>query len=155
MKRTLTPLLAALFLLGASAGSPAQRKGMVGILAMSSSADGCGCYFSFNKADDRARRLIFFASHEDSGNDAWMNIDGSDTRLSLVRETKPKGGIKVGSRFTSRYASGDVTVDMVRVVTWVCPPRDEGCEIAKYSTTFTVRKGGRTQIVRAVGSCGC
>lgn len=155
MKKTLTLFLAILFLFSASIIVSAQRKGMVGILDMSDRADGCGCYFSFNKADDRARRLVFFASHEGNGNTAWMNIDGRDVRLRLVKETKPKEKIRVGSRYTSRYAAGDVTLDVIRVVTWLCPPRDEGCEITKYSTTITIRKGSRTQVVRTVGSCGC
>jgi hypothetical protein len=153
MKNTLLALMAMLVLLGASVIASAQQRNMVGILRMSSSADGCGCYFSFNKVDDKARRLMFFASNQDMG--IWINIDGRDTRLRLVRETKPKGRIRVGSKFISHYAAGDLTVDLVQIATWVCPPRDEGCEITKYSATFTVRKGSRTQIVRAVGSCGC
>lgn len=153
MKKILLSILAIPFLLGASVDAMSKQKNMVGILRMSSSADGCGCYFSFNKADDKARRLMFFASDQDMG--IWINIDGRDTRLRLIRETKPNGRIRVGSKFVSHYGASDITVDLVQVATWVCPPRDESCEVAKYSATFAVRKGSRTEIVRAVGSCGC
>lgn len=152
MKRTLYALVVALIVLAGNVAASAQPGKMVGVLRMSSRADGCGCYLSFNKADDKARRLMFFESDQDMG--IWINIDGRDTRLRLVRESKVKR-LKLGSRLTSQYAAGDVTVDLVKTVTWVCPPRDEGCEITKYSAVFTVRKGNRTQIVHAVGSCGC
>ena len=152
MKKILCAFAALPIVLAASVMVSAQQKNMVGILRMSSRADGCGCYFSFNKSDDAARRLIFFESDQDMG--IWINIDGRDTRLRLTRETKAKR-LRVGSRLVSEYASGDVTVSLVKTVTWVCPPRDESCEVTKFSAVLTVRKGNLTQTVRAVGSCGC
>jgi hypothetical protein len=152
MKRIVFASMAATILLAAGFLASGQERNMVGILRMSSRADGCGCYFSFNKADDKARRLMFFESEQDMG--IWINIDGRDTRLRLIRETKVKR-LRLGSRLVSEYSAADVTVNLVKTVTWVCPPRDESCEITKFSAVFTVRKGSRSQIVRAVGSCGC
>lgn len=152
MKKTLCAFVAVPIVLAASSIVSAQQGNLVSILRMSSRADGCGCYFSFNKSDDAARRLMFFESEQDMG--IWINIDGRDTRLRLTRETKVKR-LRVGSRLVSEYASGDVTVSLVKTVTWVCPPRDDSCEITKFSAVFTVRKGNRAQIVHAVGSCGC
>jgi hypothetical protein len=152
MKKSLLLFLLVPFLVVVSVSVTAQQRNLVGVLRMSNRADGCGCYFSFNKADDQARRLMFFESDQNMG--IWINIDGRDTRLGLVRKSKVNR-LRVGSRLTSQYAAGDVTVDLVKTVIWVCPPRDESCEITKYSAVFTVRKGNRTQVVRAVGSCGC
>lgn len=98
---------------------------------------------------------MFFSSDESNSKDALMNIDGRDVRLRFVSETKPKGKVKLGSRYTSRYQSGDVTVDVVQIITWLCPPKDDSCEVTKYSVTLTVKKGNRTQVVRGVGECGC
>lgn len=108
--------------------------------------------FQFNKADDKARRLIFFESDQDMG--IWINIDGRDVRIRLLSETKPRK-LRVGGKLISEYSGGGVTVSLMKTVTWVCPPRDESCEITKFSAVFTVRNGNRTQIVRAVGGCGC
>ncbi len=155
MKKLLITFFVATVMLGASIFASAQQKKLVGNLDNNDRADGCGCYASFNEANDEARRFIFFSSDEDNDNDAWMNINGRDTKLRLVKETKPKGKWKRRSRFTDRYSAGDVTVDVLRVVTRVCPPRDEGCEVTDFATTFTVKKGNRTQVVRAVGSCSC
>jgi len=155
MKKLLITFSVALISLSAAAFVSAQQKRLVGNLNNNDRADGCGCYASFNKANDNARRFIFFSSDEDNDNDAWMNISGRDTKLRLVKETNPKGKLKRGSRFTDRYSAGDITIDVVRIVTRVCPPRDEGCEVTDFATTFTVKKGNRTQVVQAVGSCGC
>jgi len=67
MKKALLVVLSTLFLLVISVSVSPQQRNMVGILRMSSRADGCGCYLSFNKADDKARRLMFFESDQDMG----------------------------------------------------------------------------------------
>jgi hypothetical protein len=133
----------------------AQQKSLVGNIKNSSSVDGCGCYSSFTKADSNASRHIFFASGEGNGEEALMNINGRDVKLPLVSETNPKGKVKLGSRYTSRYQSGDTTVDVVKIVTWLCPPNDESCEVARFRVTLTIKKGNRSQVVQAVGECGC
>ncbi len=135
--------------------SVSAQSRLVGVLRSTESVDGCGCYISFSKADDKARRYIFFASDEEGNKDALMNIDGRDIRLRFVNQINPKAKIRLGSRYISRYESGNITVEVVRTIIWLCPPKDEGCEIARFSVTLTVRKGNSTQIVKAFGVCGC
>lgn len=147
MKKTSTLLFVVILLLGTNIVVSAQQKKMVGVLADSSIPDGCGCAFSFNKNG----RPIF----ADDFQTAWMNIDGKVVKLKRIKETSSKGRLKVGSRSVSRYESAGITVDVIKVATSVCPPRDVGCEVTDYSATITVRKGNRTQVVRTVGSCGC
>jgi hypothetical protein len=138
MKTTLASLLATLFLLGACALASAQQTRLVGTLK-NIDLDGPGCSFGFPKGG-----VIFF----DSGSgDTWMNIDGRNVRLSLVKETRPKGRTRVGSRTIKKYSAGDITIDMVEVLTKLS-------SISNFSATFTVRKGNRTQVVRATGICG-
>jgi hypothetical protein len=115
----------------------AQAQNLVGTLR-NVDADGPGCYVSFKNGG-----LLFFDSW--SG-DTWMNIDGRDVRLSLVKKTEPKGRLKVGSRITRRYSVGNATVDTVEIVRKLSP--------MSVSFTFTVRKGNRIQVVKASGSCG-
>ena len=85
--------------------------------------------------------------------ETWMNIDGIDTKLQFVSETKSKGGVRVGSRYTERYAAGDIIVDILFIVTSV--KRDGYGETTRFSATFKVRKGSRLQVVKGSGLCGC
>ena len=152
MKRRIPLLLAAAFLLCVSFNASAQSGNLVSRL--NASHDGCGCYFSFNQSDYKKSKLIFFASIVEE-NDIWVGIDGRDVKLKLVSRVEPKGRERVGSRTTEKYSAAGVTVTLIRTATWVCPPRDESCEVTKYSAVFTVTKGKRKQVVRAVGECGC
>ncbi|MEO6392162.1 MAG: hypothetical protein ABIP75_09945 [Pyrinomonadaceae bacterium] len=152
MKSRIILLSAVGLLLFVGVNARAQSGNLVGRL--SASHDGCGCYFSFNRSDYKKSKLIFFASL-DNDSDIWMGIDGRDVKLKLVSRVEPKGKERVGSRATEKYSAAGVTVTLVRTVTWVCPPRDESCEVTKYSAVFTVSKGKRKQVVRAVGECGC
>lgn len=139
---------------------PAQAppRRLVGNLKNNSLADGCGCYFQFRGTPENANRFIFFSSIEDDGNKtAWMNIAGQDVKLKLEKLSGPlwTERERVGSRSTVRYAAGDVTVNGTYVVTRVCRPDDESCESTEYNVTFVVKKGARSQVVKAKGGCGC
>lgn len=130
---------------------------LVGNLKDNSLIGGCGCYFQFRGTPKRADRYIFFSDIVDDDKTAWMNIAGRDVKLKLQKESGPLGTDRerVGSRSTVRYASGDITVNGTYVVTKECDPDDENCESTQYNVTFVVRKGTRSQVVKAKGSCGC
>lgn len=117
----------------------AQQKKLIGTLDSSMAGNNPGCSYFVG------RRLIFVL---DAINGTWMNIDGREVTLTLVKATRPKGRSKVGSRSTERYMSGDITVDIVHVITKL------GEWVSDMSATFTVRKGNRTQVVIAIGQCG-
>jgi hypothetical protein len=136
MKKTLALLFATLILVCVSV-TFAQQKKLVGKLKID--ADGPGCYYGFSNGG-----LMFFDSW--SG-DTWMNIDGRDVNLSLVKDTKSKGKMKKGSRITKLYSSGDITINMVATVTKMSAE-------SELSAIFTVKKGNRTQVVKATGVCG-
>lgn len=131
-------LLLLLFLLVPLVAS-AQQKKLIGTVNSSRAGNNPGCSYFVGG------RLIFVLDAIDG---TWMNIDGREVTLTLVKETSAKGKLKVGSRSTSRYASGDLTVDIVEVITKL------GKYVSKMSATFSVRKGNRTQVVRATGDCG-
>ncbi len=136
-----------------------QKRNLVGPIKNENLVSGCGCYFYFGRYMTRSSKEVFASGAAEE--DAWMNIDGVDTKLKFVSRTEPtgtdsRGNLKVGSRHTEKYAVGDVTVDVVYIVTEVCPRRPVGpCEATGYSATFRVRKGRRVQVVRANGACGC
>ena len=155
----LTRILFGLVLLGAfplAANSQIARHGLqVGNIKDKSLADGCGCDFRLRGTSVRSERFIFVSSIEENDQSAWMNIDGKDTELKLVKSTESKRRERVGMRFSETYAAGNLTVRIDLVVTRVCRPDDENCESTDYKATFTVKRSGEKRIIGAVGSCGC
>ena len=149
-------VLLTLVVLGTVSGQNASKRGLVANLKDNAVADGCGCYFKFRGAPDNTERYVFFSSIDDE-KAAWMNISGRDVKLTLKNESGLKGKEeeRVGSRSGATYASGDTTVTGTYVVTRVCAPNDENCESTAYDVTFVVKKGPKSQVVKAVGSCGC
>jgi hypothetical protein len=149
-------LLLTIVALGTVSAQSASKRGLVANLKDNAVANGCGCYFRFRGTPRNAERYIFFSSIEDDKT-AWMNIGGGDVELTLVKQTGLKGREEqgVGSRSTIKYTSGDITVSETSVVTRVCDPNDENCESTDYNVTFVIKKGPKSQVVKAVGSCGC
>ncbi len=84
-----------------------------------------------------------------------MNIDGRDVRLTRISMTGYGKDEKVGTRNTEKYtAPGGISVGLTKVTTKVCKPGEESCETTYYSVTLTVKKGTRTQTLKAIGECG-
>src|SRR6185503_4514873 len=156
LRRFLGLMFGVVMVVGIILAQTASKRGLVANLK-NIAPDGCGCYFRFRGTPRNAERYVFFSSIEEDQNKASMNIDGHDVKLTLEKEEGPKGKEKerVGSRSTASFANGDIKVNATYVVTRVCPPRDESCESTDYEATFVVKKGAKSQIVKATGSCGC
>lgn len=85
-----------------------------------------------------------------------MNIDGQHIKLEELAQGKPpQGEVRKGERHTERYRAGDLNIRIDYVVTGVCDPKDEGCEVTWYNATLTVTRGDQKKVVKAVGVCGC
>lgn len=132
--RIIACFLAALLVIQGAELSPhaRQKRKLVGPLKNKNVKSGCGCYFYFGRRLTTSSKEIFASGDEEA---AWMNIDGVDMKLKFVSRTEDnktdsRGNIKVGSRSTERYANGDVTVDVLYIVTAVCPRKVvEPCEV--------------------------
>lgn len=117
---------------------------------------GCSCAVqrTTESKDPDSQKFLFLS--ETGTTEAWMNINGRDTKLKLVKTTvNDAGDLGLGSRYYEEYAAPGIKIRLDHQVIWVCPPEDEGCEHAKYNTTITVRKGMASQKVRAVMTCEC
>lgn len=152
---SLTVLL--VMLCGSSLSLALQKRNLVGAIKNQSLVGGCGCYFYTGRRMTKASKEIFASGEDES---AWMNIDGVDTKLKFIRRTEQssvdrRGAPRVGSRSTEKYAAGDITVDILFIVTDVCAPQEPQCESTGYAVIFKVRKDSRTQVVRGNGACGC
>ncbi len=148
-------LIITISVLGTTFAQTASKQGMVGNVQNKGLGDGCGCYFQFRGSKRNSEQHLFASSIEEDDKTAWMNIDGRDVKLRLVREWGTKDRERVGSRSNRSFAAGDVKVAVTYVATRVCAVNDENCESTDYAATFVVRKGKRTQTVKAVGYCGC
>ena len=149
-------VLLTLVVLGTVSAQRASKRSLVAHLTKSAVVDGCGCYFKFRGTSQDAERYIFFSSIDDEKS-AWMNVGGRDVKLTLEKETGLKGKEeeRVGSRSTATYSSRDIRVTGTYVVSRVCDANDENCESTQYDVTFVVKKGTKSQVVKASGGCGC
>ncbi|MEW6210494.1 MAG: hypothetical protein AB1631_19160 [Acidobacteriota bacterium] len=113
--------------------------------------EGCGCSLQF-PSDYRKHndRYVFLSDLDDV---AQMNIDGEDVLLKLVSKTESKG--RIGSRHSETYAAEGTKVRVNFVVTKLCDPKDEGCEVTWYSAIIAVNINGKTQKMKVTGVCGC
>lgn len=137
---------------GTSFAQHASKPRLVANLIRKELADGCGCYFKFRGANKNSAKYMFVEGADD---DPWMNIAGRDIRLRRVKESERGERERVGSSHMKTYAADDISVTSTYVATRVCPHADENCESHEYKATFVVRKGKKTETVKAVGWCGC
>jgi hypothetical protein len=124
----------------------------IGIVRNAADFQEGGCTLQF--ATDSARhnqRNVFLS---DLGDSAVMNIDGKDVKLGLVRRQERKGEPKKGDRSTCSYAAKGITVRVDFVVTGLCDPNDESCEVVYYDATITVARGDGKRAIKVKGMCG-
>ena len=122
----------------------------VGVIAKGDSFDGAGCSL-WMPSDAKKRRAVFLSDFDGS---AVINIDGKDIELKLINRREPKGGPKKGDRSTWNYAAKNVSARVDYVVTRVCDPNDEACEVTWYDATIAVASGKRKRVVKVTGICG-
>jgi hypothetical protein len=107
---------------------------------------GCGnSYFHFPRQAASDTNLVFIAPGD--GNFAWMNLDGRDTRVRLVRATtwyEKEAGVK----WRHDYRAGATLISTESV-------RDERDVDNPIRMTITVRRGRASWTVRVVGSADC
>jgi hypothetical protein len=107
---------------------------------------GCGnAYFHFPRHAPSDTNLVFITPG--NGHFAWMNLDGRDTRVTLVRATtwyEKEEGVK----WRHDYRAGATLITTVSV-------RDERDADDQIRMTITVRRGRAARTVRVVGSADC
>ena len=139
----------------AQMASPNQ-KGLdplkIGVVSNRDSSDGPGC--SLQLPADYRKHNERYTLLSDSEDNAVMNIDGQDMNLKLVSHREPRGPSKKGDRSTWTYSRRGITVRVDFVVTALCPPNDEVCEVIYYDATITVTRGTNKQLVIVKGVCG-
>ena len=144
---------------GATSLDPAARRadsrprvGEIEDLSEVSRTVSCGFYFQLPKKGEANPSRYVFISQVD-GRDAWMNLDGRDTRLRLVR-ISPYPRERLGARRRIDYRAAGGYEVLVRTV--VDAVSDENnYEPTRFRVTLTVSRGRARTVVTAVGYSGC
>lgn len=123
---------------------------MIGYIKDENLVDMCGCAYA---RANTAPGLTFLSDGEVK--EAWMNIDGQDVKLKLTHFQGSKRRARIGSTYRETFAADGIKVSIVRTVNRLCIPYSPDCETTGYNITITVKKGGRTETVKARGQCGC
>jgi hypothetical protein len=152
--RFLVLIVSTVFFFCASSDIFGQVK--IAELKNSDVVEGCSCGFqtAIEAKKQNSQKFLFLS--EVGSNAGWMNINGKDTKLKLVKTTQnTRRRAKVGDRFYEEYSAPGVKVRIDYTTKWVCPPRDESCEVTNYDVHITVTKGKTSKTIKAKGSCGC
>jgi hypothetical protein len=112
----------------------------------------CGCSLARNTSNLRNHRVIFRGFFDET---AQMNINGRRVKLRLSNASDEAHAFEVGDRSWETYAAPGVRVRVDFVISGVCPPSSENCEVTFYNAMITVRQRGRKIVVRTIGICGC
>lgn len=125
---------------------------VIGFIRNSRDFDGAGCTL-WPRTDQKYTdgRDLF---RNDFDGRAIMNIDGRDRPLKLAASSEPKSKLKVGRRSMYRYQGDGVTVNIRYIVTGVCKPDDESCEVTNFDAVATVSTRSGVRRLDAHGICG-
>ena len=124
----------------------APRVGTIKDYPATGMMTGCGnSYFHLPHQAASDTSLIFIAPGD--GNFAWMNLDGRDTRVSLLRAMTWYEK-EAGVRWRHVYRAGATHITTVYVM-------DERGADEPIRMTITVRRGRAARTVRVVGSADC
>lgn len=116
-------------------------------------SDDCdSIWISTTKKKDR-KDINAIAMFGYSGNGV-INVNGRDIKLRQVQDNLPDKNFKVGRGGYQIWKGKNISVRLDYVFTWLCPPKDEQCEVYYYKGVFDVHYGGERRKFRVVGFGG-
>ena len=115
--------------------------------------DNCNCTLYRNSQDEQKSRRIFIS---DMSEKAVINLDRRDMTLRLIdKSSKTQGKSKIGDHSWELYKAGKLTLRVDSIISKLCDPKDESCEVEYYKATITLTRNGQKEILKAIGICGC
>lgn len=146
-----------------------ESKNIIGIIPVSTIEweGGCTHYLMpIKNPSDYEKRIIFHWGYPalDRPNGKcvhnclpYMNVNGKTVPvrpLTKWPEDLMKKNSKVGEKFSEIYQLGSISMRFDNQITFVCPPRDEECEVTKFRGILTVTDGERKETYQTTGECG-
>lgn len=121
-----------------------------GTLLESEIVFGCGCGFRSAK---QAEGLDSYLLQWELEELAMMFVNGELVRLKV--ETSPFYAKRVGEKYDIKLSSPTVSARGSMTSTWVCPRKQQSCELSKFQGSLSVQTPKGRAILPLVGSCGC
>jgi hypothetical protein len=125
----------------------------IGVIQDPKFRDDCG--LSLQLAEDYKSQNEKYIFDRDLREIGQMNIDGHDVDLNLVDSGEPDRELKVGDHFSETYASDGLKARIDYVITGVCDPKDEACEVINLDAIIIVERNGSKQQIKTSGLLGC
>ncbi|HEU0177151.1 MAG TPA: hypothetical protein VFV58_23045 [Blastocatellia bacterium] len=125
----------------------------IGIIRDPKFRDECGVYLQLPEDNKSQNGKYIFT--RDLGEIGQMNMDGHDVDLKLVDSDEPDRELKVGDHFSETYAGDGLKARIDYVVTGVCDPKDEACEVINIDATVIVERNGSKRQIKTSGLLGC
>jgi hypothetical protein len=76
-----------------------------------------------------------------------ININGKDVDLKMIKYYLPDRNFKVGKGGYQIWRGKNITLRLDYIFTWLCPPKDEQCEVYYYKGVLDVNYEGRRRKV--------
>ena len=90
----------------------------------------------------------------DASGAGLINIDGRDLQVRQTRGILPDRNYKLGRGGHQIWKGKETSLRLDYVFTWLCPPRDEACEVYHYKGTLDVNHRGQRRRFSVVGIGG-
>jgi len=120
-----------------------------GTLLESEVASGCGCAFRSPKQAEGIDYLLQWELEEP----ATMFVNGEVVRLKV--ETSSFYAKRIGEKSDIKLSSPTVSARGSMISTWVCPRKQESCELSRFKGQLSVQTPKGRAILPLVGYCGC
>jgi hypothetical protein len=94
--------------------------------------------------DQIAKKVIAILGNNFTG---IININGRDIKLKCVKDYLPIKSYKVGRGGYQIWKGKNIKVQLNYVFTWLCPPKDEQCEVYYYKGVLDIHYKGKRRKV--------
>lgn len=137
--------------------SPEEKPGLVLGSLKKIVSDGCSC--SAKNPADRSKKsvepkLLFIADLENDS-PAYLNINGKDTRFSLLKRGNRPNDAYSKTPYEDVYETDGMIARIKYVFSKSGCPKGEECESSEFNVTITLIKDKEVVTKTAKGICGC
>ncbi|CAN5233708.1 hypothetical protein BH10ACI1_BH10ACI1_04900 [soil metagenome] len=113
---------------------------------------GCGdqVWLATNKKKNQDKEVIF----NSCDSEGLINLNGRDLELKRAGGYLDDKNFKVGRGGYEVWKGKNITVRLNYIFTWLCPPKDEQCEVYYYKGILDINYNGKYRKVNIVGFGG-